>query len=420
MSSTFNTLPDELLQFFLSILEDYDEIIKMGKVFSRFKNLCYSSTFWLNKLEAINPSLRNLFGTQPTDELMRLYKFYSTGGQVYRTRPTLGIELIEGFTNVIQVAAGVHHYALITNLGHIYTWGDNMYGQLGLEDITHTDIPLRIPGFNNVVYVSCGENHTAFLTSEGQVYTFGHNSYGQLGLGDTSDRLIPVRIPEFNNVIQISCGVRQTAFVTNEGDLYYWGDTFMGPAPFDRILLKPNFFGMSVPTKIATKVKYVSCGDITAYITDQGQLYTFGDNTHGQLGRIRSSCIQPTMIANLKEIVSVSCGYHHTAAIARTGDIYTFGDNRNGQLGSGDNVSRYVPTPINTLDNVIQVSCGTGCTGLVTNKGQVFTWGTNFPQGKLGHGGGPNKLVPTLILGFNDVKQVVCGFNATLILKIKK
>ena len=32
--------------------------------------------------------------------------------------------------------------------------------------------------------IACGENHTIILTNNGQVHSFGNNEYGQLGLND--------------------------------------------------------------------------------------------------------------------------------------------------------------------------------------------------------------------------------------------
>ena len=38
------------------------------------------------------------------------------------------------------------------------------------------------------------------------VYSFGDNNYGQLGLNDTNNRLIPTLNPYLSNVISISAG----------------------------------------------------------------------------------------------------------------------------------------------------------------------------------------------------------------------
>ena len=42
------------------------------------------------------------------------------------------------------------------------------------------------------------------------VFSFGDNYYGQLGLNDTNNRLIPTLIPYLSNVIAIAAGISFT------------------------------------------------------------------------------------------------------------------------------------------------------------------------------------------------------------------
>ncbi|KAK7373794.1 hypothetical protein VNO80_07214 [Phaseolus coccineus] len=42
--------------------------------------------------------------------------------------------------------------------------------------------------------VSCGARHSALLTADGHLFTWGWNKYGQLGLGDSADRNIPGKV----------------------------------------------------------------------------------------------------------------------------------------------------------------------------------------------------------------------------------
>ena len=44
------------------------------------------------------------------------------------------------------------------------------------------------------IQISCGYYHSLSLTNTSQSYSFGANSYGQLGLGDTNHRNIPQKV----------------------------------------------------------------------------------------------------------------------------------------------------------------------------------------------------------------------------------
>ncbi|CAG9818957.1 unnamed protein product [Phaedon cochleariae] len=63
----------------------------------------------------------------------------------------------------------------------VYTFGSNLYGQLGSGDIlTKSSLQLvRLPC--SAVQVAAGSNHSVVLTMKGEVYTFGNAQKGQLG-----------------------------------------------------------------------------------------------------------------------------------------------------------------------------------------------------------------------------------------------
>lgn len=57
--------------------------------------------------------------------------------------------------------------------GEVYTFGSNIYGQLGVGDlIAHVGpVHVKLPGI--ATQVAAGSNHTVVLTSKGEVFTFG-------------------------------------------------------------------------------------------------------------------------------------------------------------------------------------------------------------------------------------------------------
>ena len=62
----------------------------------------------------------------------------------------------------------------------------------------------------------------------GYLYMFGSNTDGQLGLGHNNNIYIPTLVPNFDNIVQVGCGFNHTAFLTNRGDIYTFGDNGLG------------------------------------------------------------------------------------------------------------------------------------------------------------------------------------------------
>ena len=127
-----------------------------------------------------------------------------------------------------------------------------------------------------------------------------------------------------------------------------------------------------------------------------GRVYTFGWGDVGQLGHgtgyhpdlpdaYRASV--PTPVAALEgvDVVQVSAGPTHVAAVDRAGRVYTWGAGSYGQLGHGDRRPRFSPRVVRALlgVNVTSVAAGTCHTVAVDDLGETYAWGSN-EHGELG------------------------------------
>ena len=76
------------------------------------------------------------------------------------------------------------------------------------------------------------------------------------------------------------------------------------------------------------------------------------------------------------EWAQIVCGRCYTVALTKSGEVYTWGENSKGQLGHGDKESRDTPTKIECLVGVVitKVTCADFHTIALTDKGEVFTW----------------------------------------------
>jgi alpha-tubulin suppressor-like RCC1 family protein len=87
---------------------------------------------------------------------------------------------------VRTIAAGSGSSCAVTDTGALYTWGDNVNGNLGHGDVRHRNRPTLVQGLQGVrvVGVSIFATHTLVVAADGSVYAFG----GGLGLGISRSR----------------------------------------------------------------------------------------------------------------------------------------------------------------------------------------------------------------------------------------
>ena len=117
----------------------------------------------------------------------------------------------------IKVACGHSLTVALSTLGHVYTMGSHVYGQLGNPQ-SDGKLPTRVEGKLSKSFVeeiACGAYHVAVLTARTEVYTWGKGANGRLGHGDTDDRNSPTLVEALRDkqVKSIACGTNFTAAI---------------------------------------------------------------------------------------------------------------------------------------------------------------------------------------------------------------
>lgn len=74
--------------------------------------------------------------------------------------------------------------------------------------------------------VCLGNRFTILLSQNGHVYSFGENKCGQLGHGDTKNRFIPTIIKKLRKqaIGNISCGYDHVIARSTVGKAFVWGN----------------------------------------------------------------------------------------------------------------------------------------------------------------------------------------------------
>lgn len=132
-------------------------------------------------------------------------------------------------------------------------------------------------------------------------------------------------------------------------------------------------------------------------ITEDGGIYSWGDNRFGQLGSLNTfESLKPMLVGN--HIVSLACGANHTLALTSTGQVFAWGRNNYGQIGIGSNIDQLIPVKVAALEpfNVKMIKCGSSHSFALTDDGQLYAFGGNS-FGQLGIGNCTHQTNPTLV-----------------------
>ncbi|XP_011616449.2 probable E3 ubiquitin-protein ligase HERC6 isoform X2 [Takifugu rubripes] len=260
---------------------------------------------------------------------------------------------VEGLGHIVQVACGQDHSLAVSACGRVFSWGAAESGQLGTDQMSsrpsQVPIPLPVP----VIQVACGKSHSVALTKGGDVLSWGSNFFGQLGLGKgIQSQPRPALIYHLTGVAvsQVSAGATHTMVLTLPGLVYCCGANQSGQLGLNRVDEKGNFNVCMVPALRPLGVTFISCGEAhTAVLTMNGEVFTFGEGRHGQLGHnFTADELSPRLVEHVGRPASqISCGRNHTLVLDSSGQLWAFGSGDRGQIGTGQRDNILTPTLVN-------------------------------------------------------------------------
>lgn len=125
------------------------------------------------------------------------------------------------------IAAGRDFAFLLDKNNHVWSFGDNQCGQLGLGHRDSVLTPQLIPNLENIQQISAGFGHALALNMEGVAFGFGANYYGQLGLGQEPDKqMCPIKIPigEEINIVGVVATANGSYIIDDTSNLWVMGN----------------------------------------------------------------------------------------------------------------------------------------------------------------------------------------------------
>ncbi|HEY3273981.1 MAG TPA: hypothetical protein VGJ92_09475, partial [Methanocella sp.] len=172
----------------------------------------------------------------------------------------------------------------------------------------------------------------------------------------------------------------------------------------------------------ATKVVDIATGHgLSVALTDDGRVWTWGYEWHGDLGR-KLSIVDPVTdqstpkpvnfsLSNLRNVTDIAAGEAHVLALKDDGTVLAWGNNNYGQLGDGTTEDSEKAIQVTGLNNVKAVAAGLFYSVALKNDGTVWSWGYNR-YGQLGDGEiSRYEAHPVQVAGLGGIERVYAGYN---------
>lgn len=332
---------------------------------------------------------------------------YSTSGTSSR------IDIPE---KVSQLAAGFDHSLVLTENGTVYAWGDNTYGQVGINSAKGiVSGPQKVEGLPTIIEISAGFRHSMALDTYGNVWVWGNNIAGQLGTGDRGDLRKPTQISLPSKATSITGGHRFSLATLDNGKVYGWGakctndtkrtfaelmqligqsatgisyyvDAGADPSSsdtqelceFQGFVAVSSLTPIEIPELAGSTQIVAGFGHVLALQAD-GTVKSKGCNAYGQLGYPTADIMPAETIPGLKGIVALATSTRHSMALDQDGKVWAWGADNSGQLGKnlGNLEGVFEPEVVAGLPSVTSIAAGHDFSLALDKEGRVWAWGVN-------------------------------------------
>lgn len=324
----------------------------------------------------------------------------------------------------------------ITTSGALFAWGNNDFGQIGVEDAprrniaTPREIYLDDYHIDKLVISSLNDNqnNNTWLTSKfaflkaGSVYAWGFNGEGCLGVGDTEDMVyspkeINIDEPIKELIFDNYTNEMSTFAVTDSGALWAWGSN-----SFNNLGIGSSDANSLIPVEILPnnyKVKeFKSINKSSFAVLEDNSLYTWGNNNKGQLCLgSNAAVLKPQLVnqfSNINQLYFSSSSdteYPVTAfALLNDGSLYGCGANQKGQLATGNTDDTYNTVKINLSSNVNELTIIDSSIIALLEDGSLYSWGDNT-DGVLGTGSNASVISSATKINLPDKVKKIYTYN---------
>lgn len=228
--------------------------------------------------------------------------------------------------------------------GTLWAWGSNSAGEFGTGNTTTYYLPQLIA--SNIAKISSQYYHILLLTTDGKVMVTGYGALGETTIGNvTTFTDITEKFDE--DIVDVVAGVDTSFAITTSGEVYAWGYNNVGQIGtnvFQSVNSEPKKVVDGSGNPITGIKKIASAHYHTLALTNDGKIYSFGNNTYRQLGlsttdknnRCYANLVYDAsgnVVTGATDIAAQGDSYG-TSWYVKDGKVYGWGYNGYGQTGN--------------------------------------------------------------------------------------
>ena len=282
---------------------------------------------------------------------------------------------------IIKLALGGEHTLALTQNYELYTWGLNLFGQLGLGDFNERNYPQKVFTFldetkvissnelyhENVIDIAAGAQHSLILSENNSIYSCGFAKHFALGNYkekesdlDEKNSFTKINLTKYleksfqnNTIKKVSCGVNHSSCVISQNEFVVWGKgegaDYEKPTLFEIIEKK------TTPNQIVNNYPEIGMGEnFFIVLSPQGDLFSSPANSNS------TNNLKLDKIIINEKIREISVGYSHIIAIGNSNKLYAWGNNKNGQILEANTENILKPKEISIFVDTIplKIACG--------------------------------------------------------------
>lgn len=305
-------------------------------------------------------------GPQPSSAGL-VGKAFGAGSRRRRLAPRVTLAIAASVLTLGAVVPAAAHAS--STPGRVYAWGENRYGQLGLETSTGPQqctgetgtwacapAPTLVPGVWTATQVAVGESHSLILQANGTVLAAGAGADGELGDDATTSSATFSLVPGISTATQVAAGRNFSLALLKDGEVMAWGEN------------------------------------------EKGQLGSGTVKTTGASGKVEgpencggvACATKPTAIPGIDNAVQIAAGQRFALALLKDGEVMAWGEGLEGELGDGSSASPSpTPHPVTLTgvgSKVVQIAAGSQFALALLEDGEAISWGASEECGWLGDG----------------------------------
>ncbi len=303
---------------------------------------------------------------------------------------------------VLSLSANGGNACALVSGGSMRCWGSNFSGQLGTGGMRSCLWPGLVPSLTEGVSgMAVGQGFACALRTGMGVWCWGTNRRGQLATGKlTPDRDVPTMTVAMEG--QPYAGSAH-ACIVNGSTAQCWGDNSF--RQLGALFGTRSEYFSPVAVSIAGALSVGLGRSHSCAVFAGGTVGCWGSNANGQAAQAMAMTMvnNPAAVMGVDSIEQVVAGDNFSCARRTGGQVFCWGDNMAGQLGRGTVASPAndpVPQLVPTITDATELTAGPAGVCAVRMDQTVWCWGE---AAHLGDGSTAPRAVPAQVPGLTGV-----------------